>query len=241
MMNSPTRRGALGAMFGLGISAGLAPTAAFAQSAIKLPESACILSRRIERSLRDGKSLRVDRSWRVNFSKRGPGIAVTGEQIGVRVDAPASLAPLASIEEARSTADMWPILLTGSGLIVSAGTGSRDEDVAKAVRVAQGMIAARSNPASSEEAQKQFFADLQRSGSSLLDRLPDDLFFPTVGPLHAVRAVDLPDGLKGEFEISYEATAVPGKGWLDRAVRQVTTRLGSSVQTAREEWVLAKI
>lgn len=241
MTDAATRRVALGTFLGLGVAGTMIPRTVFAQSPLELPAQPLALTRRIERSLRGGDHVRVERSWQVGFAHQGQGIAVSGSQTGVNVDAPPSLAPIAAIEQARSTADMWPILLTGSGLIVAAGSGSRDEDVSRAVRVAGDMIASRPVPAAQREREIAFLAQLARAGSSLLDRLPDDLFFPTIGPMRSVRSIDLPGGLRGEFELSYEATAVPGNRWLKSATREVVTRLGGSQQTAREEWILSAL
>ncbi|MHA7820654.1 MAG: hypothetical protein ACX930_13485 [Erythrobacter sp.] len=240
-MDAATRRGAIGAIFGLGMSGALVPRTAFAQSSIGLPAQPLKLTRQIKRSLRDGNHVSVERSWQVSFAQQGQGVAVSGSQMLVDVDAPPSLAPLAAIERARSTADMWPILLTGSGLIAAAGSGAREDDVSRAVRVASDLIAARTQRAAQRELKIEYLAQLARAGSALLDRLPDDLFFPTVGPVHTVRSVDLPGGLKGEFELSYEAIAVPGKGWLQSARRQVVTRLAGTQQTACEDWSLSTI
>ena len=47
--------------------------------------------------------------------------------------------------------------------------------------------------------------------------------------------------MTGEFEITYEATPVAEGGWLERAERQVVTRVGGSERRARETWTLAPI
>lgn len=237
-MSAPTRRGALGLVLGAGIGFGLGPAAAFAQSPIALPEGPQRLTRRIERSLSDGKWIKVSRRWEVAFSRQGQSIALTGQQLDCQVDAPSSLAPLTAIEKARSTAEMWPILLNGSGLIFAAGNGVAARDVNNAIEVAQRMIAERPIPASERSALREHLASVRRTSSSLLEQLPDDLFFPVAGPMRAVRSMELPGGMVGEFELSYSAMAVPDKGWLDRAERMIVTRLAGTEQIAREYWEL---
>ena len=237
-MSAPTRRGALGLVLGAGIGLGLGPAAALAQSRITLPEGPQLLTRRIERSLSDGEWIKVSRRWEVAFSRQGQSIALTGQQLDCEVDAPPSLAPLTAIEKSRSTAEMWPILLNGSGLIFAAGNGVAARDVDKAIEVAQRMIAERPIPASERSALREHLAIVRRTSSSLLEQLPDDLFFPVAGPMRAVRPITLPGGMVGEFELSYSATAAPGRGWLDRAERLIVTRLAGTEQIAREYWEL---
>jgi len=242
-MRASTRRGAMGAFLGLGIcaSVGLFPAVARANGSVAIPTSPMLLSRRIERSLKDGASLSVDRSWRVNFASRPQGISISGEQIEASVSAPETLAPLAAIEEGRSTDEMWPIMLSADGRIVRSGMSTREDDLAAAIEQAQQMISSRAIPASEQEAQMQYIAELAKAGSSLLARLPDDLFFPRLGPVRSVREVELPGGLTGEFEVSYSAVAASSGNWLARAEREVITRLGGSEQRAHEVWNMRDI
>lgn len=240
-MSIPTRRGALGVMLGTGIGLGLSPVASVAMGPIALPEGPHLFSRRREHSLIDDVWLIISRSWQVTFLREESGISITGELVSVDIDAPPSLAPITAIERSRSTAEMWPILLNESGLIFAAGDDVSKEDMAAAVAEAERMIAETPIPEHEREAQRNDLAEMQKAGASLLDRFPDDLFYPTIGPMYAVRSVDLPGGMTGEFELSYTATAVPGKGWLDRAERTIVTRLGGTEHIAREYWQLQPI
>ena len=233
----------MGALFSFGLAAGFALRSPYlrAQTSLEMPQGPLKLTRRIERSMRGGAMLTVERSWQVRFVKQGQGIAIQGEQVEAKVDAPQSLAPLADLEERRSTEQMWPILLGSNGMILSAGMSLLEEDLAEAVRLARQMVSERAIPADQRASQMQYMGDLQQASSTLLDRLPDDLFYPSIGPMRAVRSIDLPQGLVGQFELSYLAQAVPEKGWLDRAERQIISRIGGSVRTAREEWILRDI
>ena len=240
-MNAPSRRYALGTFLGFGLSIAFAPSLAKAQDRLPVPGRPLKLSRRFERSLLDGEQIRVDRTWRVTFLRQGQGIAISGVQIGVKVECPPSLAQLALIEEARSTEEMWPILLDQNGLILAAGGGVNPQDISAAIEVAQQMLSRDRSGQPSQAVQARFLADLQKAGTSLLEQLPEDLFYPRVGPVRAVRSVELPDGSTGEFEVSYDAQASPETGWLARAERQVISRIGSSERMAREVWQLGEL
>ncbi len=87
----------------------------------------------------------------------------------------------------------------------------------------------------------QYLAELQQASSSLLTRLPDDLFFPRLGPMRSVRAVDLPGGLTGEFEVTYDAVSAQEGEWLADAEREVITRIAGSEQRAREVWTMREL
>ena len=239
-MSRHSRRGIIGIGLAAATGLGFTPTFALNRSPLLLPDTPQILTRRIERSLLNDVWLTIRRSWQVHFMRDGHGIVLTGDQVSVEVDAPASLAPIAAIEESRSTAGMWPIRLGESGLIFAAGNGVRAEDLSAAIDMAEEMIAAKPIPQAEKDVQREHLASMQKAGSNLLDRLPDDLFFPTVGPMRAVRSVELPGGMTGEFELSYAAHAVPGSGWLDWAERSIVTRLAGTEHIAREFWQLRR-
>ncbi|MFL0355138.1 hypothetical protein ACI5KX_01560 [Erythrobacter sp. GH1-10] len=210
-----------------------------AASGISIPAGSMRLTRRLERGLHDGASIVVERDWRVDFSRQGRGIAIDGTQISVRVDAPEKLAPLAKIEESRSTADMWPILLSEDGQILAAGEYTRDEDLAEAIRMAEKLIAQRKEPPEKKAQHREYLARMQQAGSSLFDQLPPDLFFPRGGNHETVREISLAEGLKGEFFISYSAETAAGRGWLAHARRRVITRIGDETRRSQEDWLLA--
>lgn len=199
------------------------------------------LTRRLERGLKDGASIVVTRGWQVDFARQGRGASITGRQISVTVDAPEKLAPLARIEEARSTDDMWPILLSETGRIVAAGEYTREEDFAAAVNAAEAMIAQRPSSEETKAQQRQYLAQLHRSGGSLLDNLPADLFFPESEQRETRRPVDLPGGLKGEFVMSFSAKRAENRQWLAEAERSIVTRIGEDERRSSDQWTLAEI
>lgn len=232
-----TRRGVLAGM-GVPALALVGGRHVLARAEIALPEGPMRLTRRLERGLRDGASIVVVRSWRVDFARQGRGVSIIGQQLSALVDAPKKLAPLARIEETRSTDDMWPILLSGDGRIVAAGEYTREEDIAAAVSEAEAMIAARPSSADIKKQQRQYLAQLHRSGGSLLDTLPPDLFFPAIEQRETRRPVELPAGLKGEFVMSFTAKKAVDRQWLAEAERSITTRIGDDERRSSDRWTL---
>ncbi len=230
-------------MLGSAVTVGLGalPVRALAGTRVAIPDGPMVLSRTLERSLSDGASIAVSRSWQVEFESQGRAVAINGMQVHVEVAAPDNLARLAEIEKARSTADMWPILLSENGRVMASGGELGEADLAAAMREAETIIASRNIDAAQQAAQMQYLAAMTRAGSSVLDTLPGDLFFPENTPMHTVREVNLPGGLKGEFELRYSAVSTSQHGWLDRAQREVITRVERTEQRAAEEWRMAPV
>lgn len=243
MVIAASRRNFVGACLGAGCLAGLplGATQAMARAGIIPPAGPMMLTRLQERSLRDGEAIRVVRSWRVTFETGERGIAIAGNQINVSVEAPAKLAPIAAIEEQRSTADMWPILLGTSGRIIQAGNDVRTDDFATAVQQAEQLIRNDTPGSTDGVARLELLNRLQNVGASLLEQLPEDLFFPSGQPLFSKRELDLPGGLVGEFEVSYDAQPSSQGQWLGIAERRVTTRIDESEKYSLEKWTLSAI
>ncbi|MFU7527066.1 hypothetical protein [Qipengyuania sp. ASV99] len=230
-----------GVILGCAGAVALWPRRGVAMARVPIPERPMRLLRRLERSLIGTERLIVTREWRVEFRDEGDVIAIGGVQIDAQVAAPESLAPLAAIEQSRSTADMWPIMLSSEGMIVAAGADTIQADLAAALREAEKIIAERGAAAAQQAAHRQFLRELERARTTLLDRLPDDLFFPSGKPMRMVRPIELPGGLTGEFEVSYDAIPAIEHGWLSRAERRITTRIGQSEQLAIEQWELSEL
>ncbi len=240
-MSRITRRGVLGgAMAGAVVGFGVPTAPLLAAHSIRIPTGPMRLTRRLERGMRGGAALVVEREWLVVFTAEGNGFAISGEQIAASVDAPSGLEPLAKIERTRSTAGMFPILLAQDGTIAAAGQYTQAHDVGAAVKKAEAIIAERAIPGDARALQMRYLAHLQSASSSFLKQLPGDLFFPSTPPSRAVQPVTLPDGLVGEFEVTYDARHAVGHPWLDRAERRVVTRIGQSERRSREVWILAE-
>ncbi|MEL7444748.1 MAG: hypothetical protein AAGK02_02925, partial [Pseudomonadota bacterium] len=223
--------------------AGIAATSvpAIAKAAMVLPSGQFRLFRRLVRGLHDGKSIIVEREWQVGFSGDGRGMAITGEQLSAKVAAPEKLAAFARLEERRSTNDMFPILLDGNGTVMVAGPYIAGDDLDAAVSLALEIIASRPIAEAEKARQKQFLAQLQQAGGSLLDKLPPDLFFPRTDFETTARPVSLPGGMAGEFELTYITTTQSETDLLASAERRIVTRIGSSERVSFEEWSLTPI
>lgn len=241
-MRGITRRGALGGAMATLLAGYVAtPATLHASQLVQIPRRPMRLLRRLERGMRGGAILAVQREWQIAFSVQGGGYAIEGTQLSAKVDAPRNLAPLAEIEKSRSTADMFPILLGSNGSITAAGRFTRKSDLAAAISIAETMIARRPISDSAKSQQMLYLSQLQSAGSSLFKQLPSDLFFPTSIPFRDVRLVSLPDGMTGEFEVVYEAKSSADHGWLKQAERRIVTRIDQSVRQSREFWSMSPI
>lgn len=236
-MTGLSRRGALSGA--LGLTLGLVAGPAFAARGVALPTGPMLLTRLIERGLSGGAVLSVERSWEIQFTRQGQGIAITGSQVSAKVDAPDNLASLAQIEESRSTDGMFPLLLSDTGLLVATGRYIQITDIERAAQEARAIIAKRPIPADARAELAKYLGQLQRSGAKLLDEMPKDLFFPETEPLRTFRKVSLPGGLEGEFEVTHQASIASGANWLERSERKVITRIGTSERRSREVWSMA--
>lgn len=236
------RRHAL--LFAMGVGAaglGLASRPVLAASSVECPTGPMKLTRKLSRGLRDGKAIIVTRSWTIVFARQSRGIAISGEQTEVSVDAPEILAQLSKIEESRSTTGMFPILLAPDGAIVAAGQDTNTNKLIAAIQTAESIITAQGLGQSNLSDASQFFTQLQKASASLLDEMPRDLFFPSTKPERQVRAIQLDGGLTGEFEVSWEANVQTGTALLAFAKREVITRIGSSERQSSEEWRLTPV
>lgn len=237
------RRGALSKIAGFGVGAAVLGTSAplLAIAPIPFPTTPMRLARTLTRDLGESASLSVERHWIVRFSQQGRGIVLTGEQTFAKVKAPTNLAPIAQIEEQRSTADMWPILLSPGGMIVGAGEYTRQADVKNAVKAAQSLISASPETAGSAATHALYLGHLQRAAGGLIDQLPSDLFFPNdEKPRFVHETINLPEGQEGELSVSYTA-AKSEEGWLQSAQRSVLTRVGGTARRASEAWTMTAI
>lgn len=232
------RQATLWAMGALVVGAVARPAPLLASQEVPVPSGAWRLTRRLVRGLRDGKSVTVERAWRIAFARQSRGIAVSGEQVAVSVEAPPKLAPLAKIEEERSTQGLFPILLAPDGIIVAVGQNTTQASFEAAVETAMAMLEEEAGDRDGAAQHARYLGKLQLAGSSLLDELPGDLFFPSTTPFREVRQIALPGGGSGEFEVSWTASGQAGSGLLKEARREVITRIGESERRSTESWAL---
>nr|WP_298898453.1 hypothetical protein [uncultured Altererythrobacter sp.] len=237
-MTRVSRRIALGGGFAglIGLSA-----PGLAGSKLYVPQGPMRLSRTLIRGLSDGNKIEVRRDWQIAFTPQGSGLAVTGHQINVEVSVPEKLEPIATIERNRATDGKFPILIDRSGLIVSAAEAELASDVDRAIEVAQQMAAKNGASTTQQQQLRAALSQVQAAGNSLLDRMPRDLFFPRNSGFADKRPISLAGGRSGMFEVSYSVTSQPLSGLLDRAERQIVTRVGNTVQVSSEHWELRAI
>ena len=241
-MTGLTRRNALRIVLSsLGYASAFSLAPAFAQERRTYPTKPMLLTRRLVRGLGDGKSIIVERSWIIEFATQGQGIAITGKQSSVFVNAPEVLAQIAEVEEARSTDDMFPILLAPDGTLMAAGSAGSEESMNAALKAAEALFMERGFSSASSAEQLEIIAQLQRSGAQLLDKMPGDLFYPSTLPVRKARTITLSNGAKGEFELSWQASAQPGSALLKEARREVITRIGTSLRKSSEVWTLSDL
>ncbi|MEM7701368.1 MAG: hypothetical protein AAF251_05475 [Pseudomonadota bacterium] len=241
-MTAPSFSRRRASLLGLGaMAAGLVgfPLQPLRARTLYRPEAPATLTRRLSRGLRDGNAIVVTRAWKVTFEEQARGIAIAGEQIAVSVEAPSPLEPLARIEEQRSTQGMFPILLGPDGTIMAAGQNTSRSSFDAAVETAQSLLQRSGFGEDSVEQQGAYMARLQKAGSSLLDQLPGDLFYPSTQPFRDTQAVALPDGTQGAFEVTWMASVKDGTRLLETARREVITRIGETERRSSEEWALA--
>lgn len=245
-----TRRSFVAALIGMGLL-GTAPLAGPLRAApvggpLRLPDRPMRLTRELTRGLGEdaAAAIIVRRWWDVTFDRQGRGAIVSGRQTGAEVEAPPKLADLARIEQQRDASGMFPLMLSDTGMILTAASAApRESDtVAAALRAAEGIIARQPRlPGEDRVRLRAYLGEVHRAGSGLLDTLPDDLLFPAGMPVERSETVTLPDGLTGRFRISYTAVCQPEAPWLARAERRVVTSVGGLDRAAGEVWTLAPI
>ena len=231
----------LGAIAGLPIALHISPACAAENRPHRTaPLGEYRLSRKVSRSLVDGRVLTVERNWSCRFSASERGMSVSSYGQSDKVDAPESLQALASMEEERRDSGPFPALLDNSGMIVaarSAPTGASSEAIAAA------MGALRNAAASHDEAAdaRRFLQRLAGAAGAAMSAIPPDLFFPTPGEREDVRAIALPGGGSGTVAIALRSSAHEQSGLLDRFERSVQTRLGGDTRHSSEVWHLYRI
>lgn len=217
-----------------------APGTLSAEEALALPSGDMVLTRVLERSLADGKSIIVERQWIVRFDRTETGIAILGRQLSARVDAPPSLRQFAELEERRSTSAMFPILLDARGRIVSAGRPTDESLQREAFATATETLVSTLEDTARLADARAGLANLQKSSESWLTQIPQDLFYPAAQGSHMARDLALDGGLKGSFKLDYDAEASVNGAWLSKAERHVTTEIDGQRKVSRESWTLSR-
>lgn len=241
-MNEYGRREAMQAL-GIFALAPLANVALPARAATPLaiaPQGQFHLFRQLRRGLSDGAAIVVTRRWRCSFTALDTGIAVTGEQLSVDVEAPAVLEPIAEIERKREVGGLFPALLDGRGHMESAALGTSQADLRRAIDEGIRIIEQHGVDAAGQSDARRFFAALANAGAEMVAKVPADLFFPAPGTRSESREITLPGGASGVFELTLSAEAESESGLLKAISRKVVTRAAGTQQDSSEEWFLRR-
>lgn len=202
-----------------------------------IPEGQFLLERVLTRELGDGASIIVTRRWRIGFAAAVPGMAVSGEQTFAEVAAPPRLSPLATLEKARSTAEMFPIRLDRMGQIAGNERSMEAAQLMRAIDTGRALLERAGAPGAAQDA-RGFMAQLAAMGAEAVSIIPRDLFFPEPARSSAARHVALPDGDRGTIRVDTDATVYTETGLLRTSERVILTRIGGSIRTSREGWSL---
>lgn len=225
---------ALGASFAL---AGLAtPVRLVArQRRISFPQEPLTLRRTLERELGRGAAIVVTRDWQVSFTPSAVGAKVEARQIACTVETPPVLAALAKVERERKVTGLFPMELDKDGQIAASGR-SQGAGIEAAIEAASRTIAESAVDRSQLRDAKAYLATIGNTAAELVSQVPRDLFFPETGSRTQTRELDLPEGLKGTYEITVSAQACRELGLLLQSERRIVTRIGDTARTAREQW-----
>ncbi len=203
------------------------------------PPGAMTFTRRLERALPGGNKLVVARSFAVSFAAAPDGWMVSGEQVGVTVDAPVRIAALAALERRRVETGLFPLALDRAGMIVG-GPGPRPvEELEQAVAIVRRQIETARFAAAERDELEAFVRAVHEAGARMTSEFPGDLFAPREGAVHAARELPLPGGGAGTIEVSFTAVTDPATRLMREARREIVTAIAGDRRVTREDWTLA--
>ena len=239
------RRGALGLFAALASLPVLATRLSaqeprLSQTRFQPPAGPMLFRRVLVRELPDGKAIEVSRSFRVRFLREGDGFRVEGTQVASQVSAPEQLQALARMEEERVESGLFPMLLDAHGIVIAGPQGSVPVDISGAVREALAQIADSGGSGLRQASGREFVLGLQFVATRITSLVPPNLFAGLEEIWFDEHELPLPDGGRGTVSVRFEDRVNPASGLLDRATREVVTRVGGSSRRSIEEWTLAK-
>ncbi|MEO5599042.1 MAG: hypothetical protein ABIQ66_10530 [Novosphingobium sp.] len=203
------------------------------------PTTPLILTRELRRSLADGKEVVSRRSYQISFVPDGSGYRIDGVMTNAEVEAPPALAALAALERQRRDIGLFPLQISGDGLIV-VQHGSRDP-VAEAQ--SRAVIGSALQHLALTEADRQAAAQtvsrLAAQANAVGGNWPSDLFRPAPGERSQVREIALPDGTHGTVTETISAAGAES-GLLRRMERRVVTEIDGTRRVNREIWTLSE-
>lgn len=222
------------------INAAPAVEAATAPAAFVPPGSTLLLTRTLHSPLADGREIVSRRTYEVTITADGAGWRVDGRLVDSSVSAPRQLAFLAELERNRTDDGMFPIRLDSRGMILAGGEALSGEAREKAAAAAVESVKDKPAEAPDRQVAVGLFEQLRRQ--PVMTAWPSDLFHPAPGRRTDTRVISLPDGTRGEVTIEVEARpakVAPAAPAVSSLHRVITTRMGASARTLREEWTLA--
>lgn len=233
----------------LAMAAALAPTlcaarlsAATPHRLIAPPGTPMRYSRTVARDLADGRQVIVARDFAVSFRRVPEGFMIDGQQVGVRVEAPESLAAFARIEQARDESAIFPIALDPFGQILSSNLAvPAGQAVQQAIEEAQARLTGQPINADERDQLSRFVAALHLASQRIIAHLPVDLFAPAETSRRDERRIALPGGVEGKVETIYDCQRDSGTGLMRAANRKVLTIVADSSRSTRESWSLTPI
>ena len=205
------------------------------------PRQPMSLTRELRRALGDGHEVITRRSYRVRFTRDGPGFRIDGELTGVEVIAPPLLEPIAQLERNRSDLGLFPILLDQRGVIFSQPDPASPSTPAIARTVVGTMIASATISASDKAETQRFVDALLGARGGIMTKWPTDLFRPLAPHRSSTSRFPLRDGQEGQVTVNLDADSDSGCGLVRSYERVVVTEFGGQQKVGRERWTLAPI
>lgn len=237
-MSGSSRRRALEIMgWAMAMPALSLPVRLAAAAKVQFPAGSFVLRRRLERGLGDGAAVVVTRDWECGFRPQGEGALIEARQIAVEVDAPPMLAALADVERRREVTGLFPMTLDGRGRI--AGWSEGQAGLEAALQAAKSFMERHLPAPSDARDAKRYLAAMSQTAAAAVSQVPRDLFFPQTGERSAQRALELPGGGEGRYEVTIRASAREADGLLEMSERQIVTHLGDSQRASRERWSIS--
>ena len=224
---------------------------AFAQSAgaaaksrggpIVPPKAPMLFSRRLTRELSGGYAIVAERRFEVRFERLGNGFRIDGKQVAVSVDAPPNLAAYVRLEQQRTEAGMFPIMLDSHGLIRSDPEVTSHATLDRAVALALAQVEKMKLSDADKSEARSFLLSLEQAADKISSEPPANLFTPPPAPERLTREVALPGGLSGSISTQFSGSTAPETGLLERAERIVLTGTAGTTRRTLEHWRLDEL
>jgi hypothetical protein len=216
----------------------VAPAAALSAGRFAPPAEPMRYTRRLERTLVDGASLTVSRSFAVRFVPDAGGFRIDGQQVAVAVDAPAQIEALARLERERVETGVFPLQLDSAGAIRAVAPVTASAQLDAAVREVEARIERWQHTPTERAELRAFVEAVHQSAGRLVTELPRDLFAPVDCPREERRPLALPDGQAAQVRITFDATRDPATGLMREARREVVTEVSGNARRTLESWTL---